>query len=92
MKKACSPKLERILQTHDMPAYPLAAKGAGVGYTDYLTGAHRHTFNADPATGEPYVYTPHRNRQCAIGYHTECTLGGCGCVCHEIMTLLEPSE
>lgn len=84
----CSAELEALLQGTDMPPYPDAAKAASVCYTDYLTGAHSHVFSADPKTGDEYVYTPPRNRQCSIGWHTECTLDGCGCVCHEIMDLI----
>lgn len=88
MTKPCSGELSELLRKYDMPAYPDAARDAGVGYTDYLTGAHKQVFSADPKTGEQYVYTPTRNRQCSIGYHTECTLGECGCVCHRIMDLI----
>ena len=87
--KPCSAELEAILKECDMPAYPDAAKSAGVGYTDYLTRAHTQIFSTDPRTGKEYVYTPGRNRQCSIGYHTECTLAGCGCVCHAIMVLID---
>jgi hypothetical protein len=56
-KIPCSKELEDILQKRDMPAYPDAAKSAGVGYTDYLTGAHSHVFSADTKTAK-YVYAP----------------------------------
>lgn len=72
-----------------MPAYPDAAEKAGVCYTDYLTGAHKHKFNTDKKTAREYVYTPDRNRQCSIGSHTECSLDGCGCVCHKIMAIMK---
>lgn len=92
MKKLkCSEGLEQILQKFDMPAYPNLAVDKDVAYTDYLTGAHDETFNTDPTRSKgkrEYVYTPDRNRQCSIGWHTECSLTGCGCVCHEIMKLL----
>jgi hypothetical protein len=42
-------------------------------YTDRLTGADR--------TGR-VPYDHHRNRQCSIGWHNECTGGGCECPCH----------
>lgn len=79
-----------VLQERDMPAYPIAAKQAGVGYTDYLTGAHTSgPFNVGPE--KDYVYTPDRNRQCSIGYHAECTDPAgekCGCVCHQIAEII----
>lgn len=84
-------KLFAILQEKDMPAFPLAAKEAGVSYTDYMTGAHKKgPFNYSEG-GEDYVYTPDRNRQCAIGWHGECSDPegeSCGCVCHDIIKLL----
>lgn len=79
-----------LLQERDMPAYPIAAKSAGVGYTDYLTGAHdAGPFNVSP--DKDYVYTPSRNRQCSIGYHDECTDPSgeaCGCVCHKLAEII----
>lgn len=83
-------KLFELLRERDMPAYPKAAKEAGVGYTDYLTGAHKLSLNVSGA-GEAYVYTPGRNRQCSIGWHEECSDPEgreCGCVCHQIVKLL----
>lgn len=80
-----------VLQERDMPLYPAAAEKAGVCYTDFLTGAHRHKFAIDPNTGENYVYTPRRNRQCATGYHNECSDPdglGCGCPCHPLIRAL----
>lgn len=87
--------LHELLRWRDMPAYPIAAKAAGVCYTDYLTGAHKQgPFNvADD--GKPYVYTPTRNRQCSIGWHGECSdpVGEtCGCVCHQIAKLLTDDD
>jgi hypothetical protein len=42
-------------------------------YTDRLTGADR--------TGRrPYDHV--RNRQCSIGWHSECSRTGCMCPCH----------
>ena len=83
-------EMHGILQERDMPAYPLAAKQAGVGYTDYLTGAHKSgPFNS--GTDKDYVYTPDRNRQCSIGYHSECTDPAgetCGCVCHPLAEII----
>lgn len=88
-------KMHVLLRTHDMPAYPIAAKDAGVSYTDYLTGAHdKGPFNA-AEDGANYVYTPHRNRQCSIGYHEECSDPEgeqCGCVCHPLAKLLRGSR
>ena len=87
-------QIHEALREHDMPAYPIAAKDAGVVYTDYLTGAHKKgPFNyiADNST-EDYVYTPNRNRQCSIGYHEECSDPEgetCGCVCHVIVKAVD---
>ena len=85
-----------ILAQRDMPAYPDAAGAAGICYTDYLTRAGAKakgvSFNTDKKTGEEYVYTPHRNRQCSIGYHGECTDPSgkeCGCPCHQILKLFK---
>lgn len=89
-------QIYEILGERDMPAYPIAAKEAGVGYTDYLTGAHdKGPFNYEPenASGgeRNYVYTPKRNRLCSIGYHGECSDPEgehCGCPCHPIAKLI----
>lgn len=85
-------RLYTILAERDLPPYPIAARNAGVGYTDYLTGAHRAgPFNYAADGGGDYVYTPHRHRQCSIGYHAECSDPdgeSCGCVCHQIERLL----
>jgi hypothetical protein len=88
-------QLFEILREHDMPAYPTAARAAGISYTDYLTGAGQKSkgvsFQRDPETNEEYVYTPHRNRQCSIGHHEECSDPEgetCGCPCHPLLKLL----
>lgn len=50
-------------------------------YTDYCTGA-------DGTKKQPYP--KRRNRQCSIGYHTECTDpkgDTCGCPCHVVFPL-----
>lgn len=90
--KALIAELHEILAERDMPLYPDAAEKAGVCYTDFLTGAHSHKFATDPKSGENYIYTPRRNRQCSIGYHAECTDPDgetCGCPCHPIARLIE---
>lgn len=94
--KKAKRELFKILRERDLPAYPDSARDAGVEYTDYLTGAGARSkgvnFSTDPETGENYVYTPSRNRQCSIGYHEECSdpCGeSCGCPCHQLMKLLE---
>lgn len=85
-------QIYEVLQTRDMPAYPIAAKEAGVEYTDYLTGAHKAgPFNHADDGSKDYVYTPKRNRQCSIGYHGECSDPEgetCGCPCHPIAKLI----
>jgi hypothetical protein len=84
-------KLFEILQQRDALPYPNTAREAGVCYTDYLTIAHKHSFNTDKKTGKEYTYTPDRNRQCSIGYHEECSDPEgetCGCPCHQIIKLL----
>lgn len=91
-KRKLIAELHEILAMRDMPLYPDAAKDAGVCYTDFLTGAHSHKFATDPKTGENYIYTPGRNRQCSIGWHAECTDPNgekCGCPCHQIEALIE---
>lgn len=93
-RRDLSAMVHAILRERDMPLYPDAAKAAGVGYTDFLTGAHSHNFATDPKTGKNYVYTPSRNRQCSIGYHEECSDPegeSCGCPCHQLVKLLEPA-
>jgi hypothetical protein len=94
-RKKATELVAAILAERAMPAYPDAAAKAGVGYTDYLTGAGAKAkgvkFSSDPQSGDEYVYTPHRNRQCAIGYHAECTDPEgetCGCPCHPLIALL----
>lgn len=86
-------QIYEVLQTRDMPAYPIAAKEAGVEYTDYLTGAHnKGPFNfLEEGSTKDYVYTPDRNRQCSIGYHSQCSDPDgerCGCPCHPIAKLI----
>ena len=88
-------RLHQILADRGMPAYPDAAAASGICYTDYLTGAGAKAkgvkFSSDPETGKEYVYTPHRNRQCSIGYHGECTDPDGerrGCPCHQVVKLL----
>lgn len=80
-----------LLRERDMPPYPRAALQAGVGYTDYLTGAHTAgPFNVGP--DKDYVYTPDRHRQCSIGWHAECSDPDgetCGCVCHPLAKLIQ---
>lgn len=87
--------LYEMLRKYDMPAYPLAAKNAGVSYTDYLSIAHNAgPFNEAP-DGNDYVYTPHRNRQCSLGWHEECADphgATCGCICHQVVRLLSVDE
>lgn len=98
-KPALKRELFAILRQRDMPAYPDSARDAGVGYTDYLTGAGAKergvNFATDPKTGKNYVYTPSRNRQCSIGYHEECSDPdgeSCGCPCHQLLKLLEKAR
>lgn len=60
----------------DMP--PMLAGETPEAYTNRLTGA-------DGSGRYPYDHA--RNRQCAIGYHKECSVRSpylrCECPCHE---------
>lgn len=71
-------KIRRYLM--DMPACPDHIT-TNEAWTDYLTGA-------DGTKKQPYP--KHRNRQCSIGYHAECSDPDgitCGCPCHWIAPL-----
>src|ERR1700693_4238963 len=66
------------------PCQPPSLPGEGAGaYTDGLTGA-------DGTNRSPYDHA--RNRQCSIGYHTECSDPAgetCKCPCHTAAELPE---
>lgn len=59
---------------HNLTMPPMLPAETLEQYTDRLTGAD----------GGTPPYPEHRNRQCSIGYHDECTdtKGKCKCPCH----------
>ena len=73
-------ELLAALEAYDPSTPPALAGETDAQYTDRLTGADG---------GNP-PYLEHRNRQCSIGYHSECSDPEgerCKCPCHQFEAL-----
>lgn len=81
--RAMLAQMREALEAYSPPLPPAHAGENDDAYTDRLTGADRK--NQRP-------YAEHRNRQCSIGYHGECTDPEgerCKCPCHRFEALRE---